>query len=794
MVSNVFYSQIFLVLLLFSAYLSFASGIKTKSFEESEENGYNGHLYDVFKKRLDQIQSELTFKDPSLLAHNYPMEYDKDQKRSAIIPTLKAEFHKTIDKIKKRFELNPKEELKQKTDPIKKKKASPMKQSIYEDYIMHLHEADKKKKSTEIHHKDKAKVKSERNADKVRSDNKKTSEVSHIRKSKSSQKTSSEKDKDEDVQNILKDFNTKKLLENSVDKDSTNESPDQDKNKKVDENSNESLDSGKTNVDVDENEVNELIKRVNNKNFVENSKNTKAPKQNKPSEYTKQRKVINDILKDFNVQKFIEGINESSDVIAKNKWRAEQDKEMKNILNKLRKYDTKKGSEENTDRYFNSKQLESNVKDSKESAKELKSEKSFTDSSLKKQRNTIENKLKVSQSAPLKDNSKEDIKNTLSSIDNWWDDFKKRHNIVSDDMYVSSKQNAKKSIDSSWSKEDIIAKRNDLSMELNSITAQNKKKSIKKRRILDNNNNLVNVQKRCDTRIIQSINDAFPAVLTTNTNDLTTMSQAGSLLQNVAREMNTTTLDLARKLTATMDPQINLKTDPKFNTDLKKNIAKSVNNSQRKAKNSSSKTTKAADELSKCDAPTSEDECRDASYILDKVLSKLERIQCEKNKKIEHKTLSCDGAPCDIAGSWNSYVMGVHFELSLAKTTRTLGEPEKENKDLHIVVSERVPPKHHSVIDAEWSFMGSTMNQYGGPFYMFTESSCRTCGGIDTIFGGWTLIFPSKDCQDVTTSIEHKRDFFRRNRMEAKRKERFKTMLYDKSKYAKKDKCNPIKC
>lgn len=55
---------------------------------------------------------------------------------------------------------------------------------------------------------------------------------------------------------------------------------------------------------------------------------------------------------------------------------------------------------------------------------------------------------------------------------------------------------------------------------------------------------------------------------------------------------------------------------------------------------------------------------------------------------------------------------------------------------------------------------------------------CRTCGGIDTIFGSWNFLSPSKDCNDISLAFEEKRDVLRRVRMEMKRKERFKDLLY----------------
>ncbi|CAD6994468.1 unnamed protein product [Ceratitis capitata] len=185
--------------------------------------------------------------------------------------------------------------------------------------------------------------------------------------------------------------------------------------------------------------------------------------------------------------------------------------------------------------------------------------------------------------------------------------------------------------------------------------------------------------------------------------------------------------------------------------------------------------------------------------VLDKVLTRLESLQSCKGKEDSFEDDSCepDGMPCDIVGSWNSNQMGLRFDISLSKAAdRRLGAAEKNNKLLSVEVGERVPPHAHHIIDTSWKFMGSALNQQGGPFYLYSQNRdlsivatfvgyCRVCGAIDTIFGSWAIMGPSKDCEDVTTALENRRDIFRRYNMESKRNQRFKDMLFEKSAYGK---------
>uniref|UniRef100_A0A1B0ESC6 Uncharacterized protein n=1 Tax=Glossina morsitans morsitans TaxID=37546 RepID=A0A1B0ESC6_GLOMM len=174
------------------------------------------------------------------------------------------------------------------------------------------------------------------------------------------------------------------------------------------------------------------------------------------------------------------------------------------------------------------------------------------------------------------------------------------------------------------------------------------------------------------------------------------------------------------------------------------------------------------------------------SAILDRVLTKLEKIQAGKSNS-EDETEHPDGTPCDLVGSWSSQILGLCFDMHLSG--QKIRDLENKNKNLNIDIQECVPPKVHNVIDLDWKFGGNTLKQIGGPFYMYAEKKtenlaatflgfCRTCGGIDTIYGSWTFLLPSKDCSDTSLAFDVKRDLIRRSRMESKRKERYKNLFY----------------
>lgn len=67
---------------------------------------------------------------------------------------------------------------------------------------------------------------------------------------------------------------------------------------------------------------------------------------------------------------------------------------------------------------------------------------------------------------------------------------------------------------------------------------------------------------------------------------------------------------------------------------------------------------------------------------------------------------------------------------------------------------------------------------------------CKTCGGIDTIFGTWSIIHPPKDCRDLQMTIETKRDIFRQESLHLKRLEKLE--MLKNSKGGKTNSTNPV--
>lgn len=159
--------------------------------------------------------------------------------------------------------------------------------------------------------------------------------------------------------------------------------------------------------------------------------------------------------------------------------------------------------------------------------------------------------------------------------------------------------------------------------------------------------------------------------------------------------------------------------------------------------------------------------------ILEKVLLELEKIKSAQKGLTNHS----EGAPCDIFGSWNSQVIGLKFNIEKSKPT---AKHTCDLGNLTIKVVNRLSIKKVNFIDCTWRCSGSAQKQYGGPIFMLARKPeansmatfagfCKTCGGIDTIFGSWTFVFPSQDCQDVSISIENRRDVLRRSSFEAKK-------------------------
>lgn len=118
--------------------------------------------------------------------------------------------------------------------------------------------------------------------------------------------------------------------------------------------------------------------------------------------------------------------------------------------------------------------------------------------------------------------------------------------------------------------------------------------------------------------------------------------------------------------------------------------------------------------------------------------------------------------------------------------------------ELNVTMEDTVPPREHTIIDniSSWVITAHSISTLGGPVTFSCRKMnsklmatfvgfCRNCGCIDTIFGSWSFIHPSRDCQDITMSILERRDVMRRYSMANARRERFKEELYRKSNWGK---------
>ena len=83
---------------------------------------------------------------------------------------------------------------------------------------------------------------------------------------------------------------------------------------------------------------------------------------------------------------------------------------------------------------------------------------------------------------------------------------------------------------------------------------------------------------------------------------------------------------------------------------------------------------------------------------------------------------STSGTPCDIEGTWTSYVMGICIDISLEKNGMKVAN-DSEEINLHLVVQgmECTPPKKHLVLDPKWNYTGDAIKRIGGPFYIYTQ-------------------------------------------------------------------------
>lgn len=199
----------------------------------------------------------------------------------------------------------------------------------------------------------------------------------------------------------------------------------------------------------------------------------------------------------------------------------------------------------------------------------------------------------------------------------------------------------------------------------------------------------------------------------------------------------------------------------------------------------------------------------------------------------EHSALS--GSPCDLVGSWESLLLGVRINIkddskplshsgkkplcyrpgwhggkSMRKKRQCVKLSPEEMKSrynagqtvlLNVTLEETVPPREHTIIDniSNWVITAHSISTLGGPITFSCRKMnsklmatfvgfCRNCGCIDTIFGSWSFIHPSRDCQDITMSILERRDILRRYSLIDLRRERFKEQLFKKSSWAKTEK------
>jgi len=132
--------------------------------------------------------------------------------------------------------------------------------------------------------------------------------------------------------------------------------------------------------------------------------------------------------------------------------------------------------------------------------------------------------------------------------------------------------------------------------------------------------------------------------------------------------------------------------------------------------------------------------------------------------------------PCSIIGSWNSEIVGLRFDIN-----STANKPDQH--DLTIKLFNHQPPKKFTFMDISWTSTGYALHLNGGPFYIAASKKkeevlvtftgvCKTCGGVDTIFGTWSIVHPASDCRDLQMAIETKRDIFRKETIHLKRKEK----------------------
>lgn len=123
------------------------SASQTDQASEDSELGYNGDLYDVFKKRLNQVFREL-YHNVNTPAVTQPppqveIENDKPKKRSAISNCLYEEFKRRLDKFNNEF-MEPTKAIKRTSGDVVStvhddgRKCTQVTENLYEEYKRRL--------------------------------------------------------------------------------------------------------------------------------------------------------------------------------------------------------------------------------------------------------------------------------------------------------------------------------------------------------------------------------------------------------------------------------------------------------------------------------------------------------------------------------------------------------------------------------------------------------------------------------------------------------------------------------
>lgn len=96
------------------------------------------------------------------------------------------------------------------------------------------------------------------------------------------------------------------------------------------------------------------------------------------------------------------------------------------------------------------------------------------------------------------------------------------------------------------------------------------------------------------------------------------------------------------------------------------------------------------------------------------------------------------GVPCNIYGLWYSSILGFCFDIRLNKEYLANNATRfKSNIMLSIKIQECSPPKHHYMLDLEWTFSGNALNEIGGPLIMYFEKNVEHIMG--TFIGKYVL-------------------------------------------------------